>query len=95
MESLGILAQSMSPEQAVAFIRQAQPRLWIFCSTVEVATLIHLAGCVQRYSPRRRLLLIEGSESSGVETPLFHRVIGAGADPDSLVSVVEDFRHAA
>jgi len=95
LESLGILVQSMTPEQAAAFVRQPEPRLWIFCGTVETATLIYLAAAIRRYSPRSRLLFIEGPDPAGPESALFHQVVSAGAAHESLVSVVEDFSQAA
>lgn len=87
--------QSLNPEQAVAFVRQAVPRLWIFCGSVEAATLIHLAGAIRRYSPGSRLLLMEGADPGGPERALFHRVIGGSTAPESLVSTVRDLVQAA
>lgn len=95
LHSNGMLVSSVSPEQASAFVRETAPRVWVFCCTVEMPTLAYLACSVRRYSPLSRLLLIEGETPAGIETCLFHRVIGGQSSTDVLVATVRDLALAA
>lgn len=80
--------RSLTPEEAERWARSPEARLWIFCSTIELPRLVHLACCVRRYSPASRLLLMEGARAPGFELSLFHRAIPPLEGPDFLVNAV-------
>lgn len=76
----------LSPLEAEAWARTAEPRLWIFCPRIELAKLVHLACTVRRYSPTSRLILLCRSQP-GFEATLFHRILRPDAT-ESLLEVV-------
>jgi hypothetical protein len=82
--------RSVTPEDAEKWARSPDPHLWIFCSTIELPRLVHLASTVRRHSPTSRLLLMEGARQPGFEVQLFHRAIPPLEGPDFLLSTVSD-----
>jgi hypothetical protein len=80
--------RSLTPEEAEKQVRNAEARLWIFCHTVDLATLVHLACCVRRHSPGSRLVLMQGRREPGFEKSLFHQIVPALDGPDFLVQAV-------
>jgi hypothetical protein len=84
----GLPVQSMTPEEANKWTRSEEPHLWIFCSTIELSMLVHLACAVRRYSPRSRLLLMEGKRPPGFEAALFHWAIKPLEGPEILLDAV-------
>jgi hypothetical protein len=79
---------SLTPEEAEKRVRDAEARLWIFCHSIELGTLVHLACCVRRHSPASRLMLMQGSRAPGFEASLFHQVVPALEGPDLLIDAV-------
>lgn len=84
----GIVAQSLSPERAEDLAREQRSRIWILCTSIELPTLVFLAGSVRRHSPHSRLLLAEGPSPAGIETSLFHRVITGEEGAEVLAAKV-------
>lgn len=80
--------RSLSSEQAEKFVRDQEARLWIFCHTVDLGRLVHLACCVRRHSPASRLVLLEGRREAGFEASLFHQIVPALRGSDSLIDAV-------
>lgn len=80
--------RSVTPEDAERWARSSEPHLWIFCSTIELPRLVHLASTVRRYSPSSRLLLMEGARRPGFELQLFHRAIPPLEGPEFLLMAV-------
>jgi hypothetical protein len=80
--------RSLTPEEAEKVVRDGAARLWIFCSTVELGTLVHLACCVRRHSPASRLLLMRGVRGAGFEATLFHRVVPIMEGSETLMEAV-------
>jgi hypothetical protein len=77
--------RSMTPEEAETWVRWAQPHLWVFCHTVELPRLVHLACRIRRFSPRSRLLLLVGSHDPGFEVTLFHQIVRSVDGVESLL----------
>lgn len=84
----GLSVRSLTPEEADKWARSPEPRLWIFCSSIELPRLVHLASMVRRHSPSSRLLLMEGARASGFELQLFHKAIPPLEGPDFLLDTV-------
>jgi hypothetical protein len=80
--------RSLTPEDAEKWARSPEPHVWIFCSTIELPRLVHLASTVRRHSPSSRLLLMEGARQPGFELQLFHKAIPPLEGPDFLLSTV-------
>lgn len=80
--------RSMTPEEAEPWARATAPRVWIFCSSIELPRLVHLACTVRRYCPESRLLLLEGPRDPGFAITLFHRVLQPLEGPDVLLEAV-------
>lgn len=80
--------RSLTPEDAEKWARSPEAHLWIFCSTIELPRLVHLASTVRRYSPTSRLLLMEGARRPGFEVHLFHRAIPPLEGPEFLLNTV-------
>jgi hypothetical protein len=80
--------RSLTPEEAEKQVRDAEARLWIFCQSVDLGSLIHLACCVRRHSPQSRLVLMRGRREPGFEGSLFHRIVPALEGPDLLIDAV-------
>jgi hypothetical protein len=80
--------RSLMPEEAEQWARSPEPRLWIFCSSIELPRLVHLASSVRRHSPSSRLLLMEGARRPGFELQLFHQAIPPLEGPDFLLNAV-------
>lgn len=80
--------RSLNPDEAEKFVRDAAGRLWIFCQTVDLARLVHLACCVRRHSPESRLVLMRGRRAAGFEKSLFHQVVPTLDGPESLIDAV-------
>jgi hypothetical protein len=87
-EPSDLLVRSLTPEEAEKQVRDAEARLWIFCHSIDLGTLIHLACCVRRHSPRSRLVLMRGRRQPGFEASLFHQIVPALEGPQSLVDAV-------
>lgn len=90
MEKSGLSVQSVSPEEAERLVRDGCSRLWVFCASVEISTLIFLASSIRRHSPESRLVLVEREAAAGIEESLFHRVMDGQASGDVLARVVQD-----
>jgi hypothetical protein len=90
IEGAGIPARTCSPEQAEGLAHDTCPRVWIFCGSVEMDTLVYLAGSLRRYSPQSRLLLLEWNAPAGVEGALFHRVLDETENSDILTQAVRE-----
>ena len=86
----GIVAHAMNPEEAEEFAREPQPRVWVLCHSIELGTLVFLAGCVRRHSPQSRLVLAEGKHATGLAASLFHRVISASDGTETLARQVHE-----
>lgn len=84
----GLSIRSIMPEEAEKWARSPDPHLWIFCSTIELPRLVHLACTVRRHSPASRLLLMVGSRAPGFEVSLFHKAIPPLEGPDFLLNTV-------
>lgn len=80
--------RSVMPEEAEKWARSPEPRLWIFCSSIELPRLVHLACTIRRYSPASRLLLMVGSRPPGFEVSLFHKAVPPLEGPDFLLNTV-------
>jgi len=80
--------RSFSPEEAEKFVRDQEARLWIFCYTIDLGRLVHLACCARRHSPGSRLVLIRGRREPGFEATLFHQIVPALNAPGSLIDAV-------
>lgn len=80
--------RSVMPEEAEKWARSPEPHLWIFCSTIELPRLVHLASTIRRYSPASRLLLMVGSRRPGFEVSLFHKTVPPLEGPDFLLNTV-------
>jgi hypothetical protein len=80
--------RSLSPEEAEKSVRDPEARLWIFCHTIELGRLVHLACCVRRYSPASRLVLMRSRREPGFERSLFHRIVPALDGPELLIDAV-------
>lgn len=78
----------LSPEEAEKVVRDAEGRLWIFCHTIDLGRLVHLACCVRRHSPASRLVLMRGRREAGFEASLFHRIVPALDGSESLIDTV-------
>ena len=72
---LSLAVHSVTPEEADAWSARTEPRLWVFCHTVELPRLAYLACRVLRFSPESRLILLEGDQRIGFESSLFHLVL--------------------
>jgi hypothetical protein len=83
-----LLVRSLTPEEAEKQVRDAEARLWIFCQSVELGTLIHLVCCVRRNSPESRLVLTRGRREPGFEASLFHRIVPALEGTELLIDAV-------
>lgn len=83
-----LCVRSVMPEEAEKLARSSEPHLWIFCSTIELPRLVHLACTIRRNSPSSRLLLMEGSRRPGFEVSLFHKAIPPLEGPDYLLNTV-------
>jgi hypothetical protein len=83
-----LLVRSLTPEEAEKQVRDAQARLWIFCHSIDLGTLIHLACCVRRHSPQSPLVLMRGRRQPGFEATLFHQIVPALEGPEMLIDAV-------
>jgi len=90
LDDAGFSVRSLKPEQAEPFAHDGKRRVWIFCGSVEMASLVYLSCCIRRHSPESRLLLLERRLSSGAERCLFHQVLHSGADGDALVAAIQE-----
>lgn len=80
--------RSLSPEEAEKLVRDEEPRLWIFCHSIDLGRQVHLACCVRRHSPASRLVLMRGRREPGFEATLFHQIVPALDGPGSLIDAV-------
>lgn len=94
MEGEGILVRSLPPEQVEAMAHDGNARVWVFCGSIDLPTLVYLAGSVRRHSPESRLLLVEWNESAGIEVCLFHRVLDGHVPAETLAAVVREMDDA-
>jgi hypothetical protein len=83
-----LTVRSITPEEAEGHARDARPRLWIFCSTVEFPKLLYLASSIRRYSPESRLLLLDREQLPRFGLTLFHRAVHDGEEVDNLLEAV-------
>ena len=87
----GIPARTMLPQEAERLAHDDRPRVWIFCASIELSTLIYLACAIRRNSPGSHLLLIERGEAAGPERSLFHQVIRRESHLDQLTAAVRRY----
>jgi hypothetical protein len=80
--------RTLTPEDAEAPARAADPRVWIFCSSIELPKVVYLACSVRRYSPASRLLLIKKADRPAFEDSLFHRATSAGEGIESFLDAI-------
>jgi hypothetical protein len=80
--------RSMTPDEAAEWSGRPEPRLWIFCHTVEQPRLVNLACKVLRFSPESRLILLEGPQRIGFESSLFHLVVRPSDGVDGILEAV-------
>ncbi|MGC2635587.1 MAG: hypothetical protein WA294_00300 [Acidobacteriaceae bacterium] len=80
--------RTLTPEDAETPARDTDPRVWIFCSSIELPKVVYLACSIRRYSPASRLLLIKKVERPAFEDSLFHRVIPAAEGIDSFLDAI-------
>jgi hypothetical protein len=83
-----LMVRSLTPDEAEKQVRDTEPRLWIFCYTIELGRLIHLACCVRRHSPASRLMLMQGRRQPGFEKSLFHLIVPAFEGQGLLIDAV-------
>ena len=94
LTAAGITVRSLEPEQAEFPAHDGKPRIWIFCGSIEEASLVYLACTVRRYSAASRLLLVEWVQPSGSEKCLFHRVLDPEADTGALAEAIRQCSRA-
>jgi hypothetical protein len=80
--------RTLTPEDAETPARAADPRVWIFCSSIELPKVVYLACSVRRYSPASRLLLIKKADRPAFEDSLFHRATSAGEGIESFLDAI-------
>jgi hypothetical protein len=88
LSEANVAVLSLSPEEAEPEARMSQPRLWVFCSTVEFTQLIYLACNVRCFSPESRLLLLQGMRPVGSEARLFHRILDPEESIDNMLRII-------
>ena len=87
----GIPACTMLPQEAERLAHDDHPRVWIFCASIELSTMIYLACAIRRNSPGSHLLLIERGVAAGLERSLFHQVIRPESRLDQLTAAVRHY----
>jgi hypothetical protein len=80
--------RSLTLDQAEKRVRDTEARLWIFCHSIDLGSLVHLACCVRRHSPESRLVLMRGRRAPGFEASLFHQIVPMLEGPEALIDVV-------
>jgi hypothetical protein len=91
LDEAGIAARTMLPEEAERLVHDPHPRVWVFCASIEISTLIYLACTVRRNSPGSRLLLVERCDVAGIERSLFHQVICKDTRVEQLTAAVRRY----
>lgn len=86
---------SLSPDEAAPWSARTEPRLWVFCHTVELSRLVYLACRVLRFSPESRLILLEGNQRIGFESSLFHIVLRPSDGVERFLDAVTTLAVAA
>jgi hypothetical protein len=86
-EHSDLSVRSLSPEEAEKFARSEEPRLWIFCGSIEISRLVYLACSVRRYSRHSRLVL-DSARPAGFESTLFDCILRSGQETDALLEAV-------
>lgn len=91
LDDAGIPARTMLPEEAERLVHDQHPRVWLFCASIEISTLIYLACAIRRNSPGSRLLLVERCDVAGIERSLFHQVICKDTRVEQLTATVRRY----
>lgn len=91
----GLPVQTIYPEDAEELAHSTEAKVWIFCSTVTLGSLVYLASAVRRHSPESRLVLLEGTRPVGYEVALFHRILDPIRNVGSLVDTVRELADGA
>jgi hypothetical protein len=86
----GIFVRSLSPEEAEATAESSQARLWIFCNSLDLPSLMYLATGVRRFSPESKMLLLWGPSSPRFKLSLFHRILYPFSGVDALLRTVDE-----
>lgn len=90
-----LAVRSLNPEEAERPARAIEPHLWIFCRSIELPTLVWLAGDVRRYSAGSKLLLLVGSRRVGFEAKLFHHLIDPLEGVEQFLNLISYYSVAA
>lgn len=94
LDDAGIPARTMLPQDAERVVHDDRPRVWIFCASIEMSTMIYLACAIRRNSPGSHLLLMERCEPAGIERSLFHQVICRDSRLEQLTAAVRRYLSA-
>jgi hypothetical protein len=92
IRSIGLSARSMTSEQAEATARSPECHVWVFCSSIELGQLVHLATTIRRCSPNSKLLLLEGAREAGPEAVLFEKIFDS---PGRIETMLESVKRLA
>ena len=91
LDDAGIPARTMLPEEAERMVHDPQARVWVFCASIEISTLIYLACAIRRNSPGSRLLLAERCEPAGIERSLFHQILCSETRAEQFTATVRRY----
>ena len=91
ISSAGYTVHSMTPDQAVAEIRNARAaQVWVFCHTLEFYELALLAVAVRNCRPEDKLLRLTGLNDPQMAPGLFDELFEPINDIDDLLRAVAD-----
>src|ERR1700753_1433261 len=95
LSSAGYTVQSMTPDQVVGEIKQAQEDLvWVFCHTLEFYELALLAVGIRNTRPGDKLLRLNGLHDFRQVPGLFDELLEPVRGVDDLLETVADLaRH--
>jgi hypothetical protein len=87
----GYTVQSMSPDQVPPQIQGAcQPRVWVFCHTLDFYELALLAVAIRNAYPADKLLRMTGLNDTQQAPGLFDELLEPVMGVDELLRVVAD-----
>ena len=90
--SAGHSVLSIRPDElAAASTVSREPRVWIFCHTIEFYELASMAVTVRRMRPADKLLLLTGLNDTGQVPIAFDGRLDPVAGLTGLLQTVEDF----
>jgi nucleotidyltransferase/DNA polymerase involved in DNA repair len=85
----GYTVQSMTPEQVHAEIGEtADPRVWVFCHTLDFYEIALLAVAIRNSRPEDKLLRVAGLHDTGQIPGLFDELLEPVTGVDKLLRVV-------